>query len=73
MEAPKNNEAGRAAERLGRLPWPAQIIAAALTVVGAVTVVKWIVGIIAWLLTALMIVAVFVGLVLWVLTGRRRR
>ena len=66
-------ETGGAVERLGRLPWPAQLIVGALTVVGAVTVVKWIVTIFAWLITLLMIVVVFVGLVFWVLTSRHRR
>lgn len=66
-------ETGRAVERLGRLPWPAQLIVGALTVVGAVTVVKWVVSIFAWLVTLLMIVVIFVGLIFWVLTGRHRR
>ena len=66
-------ETGRAVERLGRLPWPAQLIVGALTVVGAVTVVKWVVGIFAWLVTLLMILVVFVGLILWILTGRQHR
>ena len=66
-------ETGGALERLSRLPWPAQLILGALTVVGAVTVVKWIVTIFAWLITLLMILVVFVGLVFWVLTGRHRR
>ena len=65
--------AGGAVERLGRLPWPAQLILGALTVVGAVTVVKWIVTILAWLITLLMILVVFGGLAVWVLTGRQRR
>ncbi len=65
-------ETGGAVERLGRLPWPARLIVGALAVVGAVTVVKWIVTIFAWLITLLMILVVFVGLVFWVLTGRRR-
>ena len=64
---------GGAVERLGRLPWPAQLILGALTVVGAVTVVKWIVTILAWLITLLMILVVFGGLAVWVLTGRQRR
>ena len=66
-------ETGGAVERLGRLPWPAQLILGALTVVGAVTVVKWIVTILAWLITLLMILVVFGGLAVWVLTGRQRR
>ena len=66
-------ETGRAVERLGRLPWPAQLIVGALTVVGAVTVVKWIVSIFAWLVTLLMILVIFVGLIFWILTGRHRR
>jgi len=60
-------------ERLGRLPWPAQIICGALTVVGAVTVVKWVVTILAWLVTLLAILVVLIGLVFLVLTGRLRR
>ena len=60
-------------ERLGLLPWPAQLILGALTVVGAVTVVKWIVAIFAVLITLLMILVVFVGLAFWVLSGRLRR
>ena len=66
-------QASGAVERLGRLPWPGQLIVGALAVVGAVTVVKWIVTIFAWLVTLLMILVVFVGLVFWVLTGRHRR
>ena len=66
-------QAGGAVERLGRLPWPAQLIVGALAVVGAVTVVKWIVTIFAWLVTLLMILVIFAGLVFWILTGRHRR
>jgi predicted ferric reductase len=66
-------ETGRAVQRLGRLPWPAQFIVGALTVVGAVTVVKWIVSILAWLVTLLAILVVLIGLVFLVLTGRLRR
>ena len=66
-------QTGRAVERLGRLPWPGQLIVGALTVVGAVTVVKWIVSIFAWLVTLLAILVVFVGLIFWILTGRNRR
>ncbi len=66
-------ETGRAVERLGRLPWPAQLIVGALTVVGAVTVVQWIVSIFAWLVTLLAILVVLIGLVFLVLTGRLRR
>ena len=66
-------ETGGAVERVGRLPWPAQLILGALAVVGAVTVVKWVVTIFAWLVTLLMILVVFAGLAFWVLTGRDRR
>ena len=66
-------ETGGAVERLGRLPWPAQLILGALTVVGAFTVVKWIVSIFAVLITLLMILVVLVGLAFWVLSGRLRR
>ena len=73
MRSPMEKEPGGAVERLGRVPWPGQIILGALTVVGAVTVVKWIVSIFAVLITLLMILVVFVGLAFWVLTGRLRR
>ena len=66
-------ETGRAVEKLGRLPWPAQLIVGALTVVGAVTVVQWVVTIFAWLVTLLAILVVLIGLVFLVLTGRLRR
>ena len=66
-------ETGRAVERLGRLPWPVQLIVGALTVVGAITVVQWIVTIFAWLVTLLAILVVLIGLVFLVLTGRLRR
>ena len=66
-------ETGGVVARLGRLPWPAQVILGALTVVGAVTMVQWIVTIFAWLITLLMILVVLVGLAFLVLTGRHRR
>lgn len=66
-------KAGGVVERLGGLPWPAQLVVGALAVVGAVTVVRWIVTAFAVLITLLMILVVFVALAFWVLTGRRRR
>jgi hypothetical protein len=66
-------ETGGVLERLGRLPWPGQLILGALAVVGAVTVVKWIVSIFAVLITLLMILVVLVALAFWVLSGRLRR
>ena len=64
---------GGAVERLGGLPWPVQIIVGALTLVGAVTVVKWVVGIFAWLVTVLAILVVLIALAALVLTGKHRR
>ncbi len=66
-------ETGGVVARLGRLPLPAKLILGALTVVGAVTMVQWIVTIFAWLITLLMILVVLVGLAFLVLTGRHRR
>ena len=66
-------KASGAVERLGGLPWPAQLIVGALALVGAVTVVRWIVTAFAVLITVLTILVVLVALAFWVLTGRRRR
>ena len=66
-------ETGGAVKRLGRLPWPAQVIVGALTLVGAVTVVKWVVSIFAWLVTVLAILVVLIALAALVLTGKHRR
>ena len=73
MQSPMEKATGGVVERLGRLPGPALLILGALAVVGAVTLVKWIVTIFAWLITLLMILVVFGGLAFWVLTGRLRR
>ncbi len=73
MTAPMERESGGAVERLGGMPWPAQMIVGALAVVGAVTVVKWVVTIFAWLVTLLAILVVLVGLAALVLTGKHRR
>ena len=66
-------ETSKAIQKLDRLPWPAKLILGALAVVGALTMVKWIVTIFAWLITLAMIIVVMVGLAFWVLTGRRSR
>lgn len=66
-------ETGGAVERLDGLPWPAKLMVGALTVVGAVTVVQWVVTIFAWLVTLLAILVVLAGLAALVLTRKRRR
>ncbi len=73
MRSPMEKATGGVVERLGRLSWPVHLILAALTVVGAVTVVKWIVSIFAVLITLLMILVVLVALAWLALTGRLRR
>ena len=73
MPSPMEKETGGVVERLARLPWPGQIVLGALTVVGAVTVVRWVVSIFAVLITLLMILVVLVALAFWVLSGRLRR
>lgn len=66
-------ETGGVVEILSRLPWPALLILGSLTVVGAITVVRLVVSIFAWLVTLLAILVVLVGLAALVLTGRHRR
>ncbi|MXW87978.1 MAG: hypothetical protein F4Z54_00150 [Acidimicrobiaceae bacterium] len=73
MGSPMERATGGVVELLGRLPWPTHIILGALTVVGAVTMVRWIISIFAVLITLLMILVVLVALAWLALTGRLRR
>lgn len=66
-------QSGGVVDKLDRLRWPAKLILGALTVVGAVTVIKWVVTIFAWLITLLAILVVLVGLAFLVFTEKRRR
>lgn len=66
-------QAGGVVEKLDGLPWPAKLVVGALTVVGAVTVVQWVVTIFAWLVTLLAILVVLVGLAALVLSRKHRR
>ena len=59
-------------DRLPRLPWPARLVVGALAVVGAITLVQWVLAVFAWLIMLLTLVAVLVGLVFWVASERRR-
>ena len=61
------------AEKTGRLPWPALLVLVALAVVGAVTLVQWVVAVFAWLVMFAMLMLVLVGLAFWVATEKRRR
>ena len=56
-----------------RLPWPAVVIVGALAVIGAVTLVQWVIAIFAWLITLLMMIVVMVGLGYWLVAELRRR
>lgn len=59
-------------DRLPRLPWPGRLVVGALAVVGAITIVQWVLAVFAWLIMLLTLVAVLVGLAFWVASERRR-
>ena len=66
-------DAQESAEATRRLPWPARLVVAALAVVGAVTLVQWVVAVFAWLVMFAMLMLVLVGLAFWVAAEKRRR
>lgn len=61
------------AESTRRLPWPARLAVVALAVVGAITLVQWVVAVFAWLVMFAMLMVVLLGLAFWVATKKRHR
>lgn len=66
-------DAQERAEATRRLPWPARLVVAALAVVGAITLVQWVVAVFAWLVMVAVLMVVLLGLAFWVATEKRHR
>ena len=52
---------------------PALVVMGALSVLGAITLVRWAVAVFAWLISFAMLMVVLIGLACWIVVEKRRR
>lgn len=52
---------------------PALVVMGALSVLGAIMLVRWAVAVFAWLISFAMLMVVLIGLACWVVVEKRRR
>ena len=52
---------------------PALVVMGALSVLGAISLVRWAVAVFAWLISFAMLMVVLIGLACWIVVEKRRR
>ena len=67
------SKSGRRASGSRRLPWPAVVVVAAVALLGAITLVQWVVAAFAGLIKVILLVVVVAALATWIVAAKARR